>query len=176
VRRFYLACLCACTFLLGACTGNPRPIETVRQVNLERFMGDWYVIASIPTFIEDQAYNAVESYARNDDGSIATRFRFNDGGFDGEEKVYTATGYVREQPPGNAVWGMQFIWPFRAEYRVIYLADDYSHTVIGRRARDYVWIMARTPQVDAALYQRLTEFIRQQGYDTADLRRVPQSW
>jgi apolipoprotein D and lipocalin family protein len=61
---------------LGACAGNQAPLATVDQVDLERFMGDWYVIANIPTFLEKGAHNAVENYALNDDGSIATTFTF----------------------------------------------------------------------------------------------------
>jgi lipocalin len=56
-----------------------RPIHTVESVDLERFMGDWYVIASIPTFIEKDAYNALESYRLDPDGTIATTFSFNKG-------------------------------------------------------------------------------------------------
>ena len=64
--------------ITGCATGPP--IETVDSVNIERFMGDWYVIASIPTFIEKQAYNAFESYRLAEDGTIETTFSFNKGG------------------------------------------------------------------------------------------------
>ena len=65
------------TTLLSACgSQNLKPIDTVEHVDLERFMGDWYVIANIPTFIETDAYNAIETYRMNDDGSIATTFTF----------------------------------------------------------------------------------------------------
>lgn len=60
-----------------------KPIHTVDNVDLNRFMGDWYVIASIPTFIEKDAFNAVESYRLDDDGTVATKFKFNKGSFDG---------------------------------------------------------------------------------------------
>ena len=66
--------------LLGACASKGPEMKTVDYVDLERFMGDWYVIANIPTFLEKGAHNAVESYALNDDGTIATTFVFRDGG------------------------------------------------------------------------------------------------
>jgi len=69
---------------------------------------------------------------------------------------------------------MQFVWPIKADYRIIYLSDDYGQTVIGRRKRDYVWIMARTPQIPDARYDELVEFVRNQGYDIDELRKVPQ--
>jgi apolipoprotein D and lipocalin family protein len=76
----------------------------------------------------------------------------------------------------NAVWGMQFVWPVKADYRIVYVSSDYSQTIIGRDARDYVWIMARTPQIREPDYQRLVEIIREQGYDVSRIERVPQSW
>ena len=76
----------------------------------------------------------------------------------------------------NAVWGMQFIWPIKADYRIVHLTPDYGVTVIGRTQRDYVWIMARTPQIDAALLAELRQLVAAQGYDLTKLRLVPQRW
>jgi apolipoprotein D and lipocalin family protein len=160
--------------LIAAVTGcqSTPPIHTVASVDINRFMGDWYVIACIPTFIETDAYNAVESYRLDADGTIATTFRFNQGGFDGPLKVYRPTGFIRDTA-SNAVWGMQFIWPIKAEFRIIYLAEDYGQTIIGRTKRDYVWIMARSPVMSDADYARLIRFIEEQGYSTEKMRRVP---
>jgi len=165
----------ACLLLAGCSSPSLPPLALAQKVDLARFMGDWYVIASIPTFIETDAWNAVESYRIDTDGSIATTFTFRAGGFDGEQKRYTPRGFV---VPGteNAVWGMRFVWPFKADYRIAYLAPDYGQVVIGREKRDYVWIMARRPQIPEADYQRLLGFLREQGYDTAKLRKVPQQW
>lgn len=159
--------------LLGC--SSPPPIQTASQVNLERFMGDWYVIANIPTFIETEAFNAVESYRLNDDGTIATTFTFRQGGFEGEQKIYRPTGFVVDQE-SNAVWDMQFLWPFKADYRIVYVNSDYSQTIIGRLKRDYVWIMARTPRLPEEDYQHLLKIIADQGYDLSKIQRVPQRW
>ena len=161
------------TLLLAACQSRP-PMETVDHVDLERYMGDWYVIANIPTFLERGAHNAVESYSLNDDGTIDTVFTFRQGGFDGDLKRYNPKGFVRSED--NAEWGMQFIWPIKAEFLVIYLDDDYQHTVIGRTRRDYVWIMAREPAMPEADYQRILAFLDERGYDTDAIQRVPQRW
>jgi apolipoprotein D and lipocalin family protein len=149
-----------------------KPIHTVESVDLKRFMGDWYVIAAIPTFIETDAYNAVESYQLAADGTIATTFRFNKGSLEGPLKTYSPRGFVEDQQ-SNAVWGMQFIWPFKAEYRIIYLSDDYEQTIIGRTKRDYVWIMARKPSIPEEDYKRLVAFLEEQGYGPEKIRRVP---
>lgn len=164
-----------CAMLVGCASPSGPAIPLVPQVDLQRFMGDWYVIAAIPTAIEDEAYNAVESYWLDDDGTIATTFTFRKGSFDGPLKTYTPRGFVVENS-GNALWGMQFIWPIKAEYRIAWLAPDYSRTVIARNARDYVWIMARTPDLPSAQYRELVEFAGALGYDLNKLRKVPQRW
>ena len=162
--------------LLAACTGGPQAdMPTVEKVELPRFMGRWYVIANIPTFIEKGAHNAVESYRLDDDGTIDTTFTFNDGAFDGKLKTYNPRGFVLDRDT-NALWGMRFIWPIKADYRIVYLDEDYSQTVIGRRQRDYVWIMARTRQIPEADYQRLLGLVAGMGYDAAKVQRVPQRW
>lgn len=160
--------------VLASCQSNP-PMETVDYVDLERFMGDWYVIANIPTFIEKGAHNAIESYRLEDDGSIATTFTFRDGSFDGEEKVYRPRGFVLDTD-SNALWGMQFVWPFKGDYRVIHIDEDYTTTVIGREKRDYVWLMARTPNPPKKAYEEALAVIRSAGYDMAELQTVPQAW
>jgi len=135
-------------------------------------MGDWYVIASIPTVIETEAYNAIESYQLEKDGSINMTFVFRKGRFDGPEKRYNPRGFVVENT-GNAVWGMQFIWPFKSEFIIAYLDKDYTSTIIARNARDYVWIMARTPFIKDSRYQELTKTVANLGYDVSKLRKVP---
>ena len=166
--------LLAGVFAAG-CAGNQAPLETVDYVDLERFMGDWYVIANIPTFVEKGAHNAVETYAMNPDGTIGTTFVFRKDGFDGERKEHTPKGFVKNTET-NAEWGMQFIWPIKADYRIVYLTEDYSQTVIARNKRDFVWVMARTPTIPEADYDRLTAMIADMGYDIGKLQKVPQRW
>jgi apolipoprotein D and lipocalin family protein len=172
-HHFSTAALLA-AFGLAGCQSLP-PMATVAQVDLDRFMGDWYVIANIPTWIERGAHNAVESYRRDADGTIATTFRFRADRFDGPVKVYRPRGFVRDDG-SNALWGMQFLWPIKADYRIVHLDAEYQHTIIGRQARDYVWIMARTPNITEEHYRALVERVAQLGYDPARLERVPQRW
>lgn len=159
---------------LVGCSTHP-PIRTANQVDLQRFMGDWYVIANIPTRFEKGAHNAVESYSLRSDGTVTTTFSFRKGGFGGEKKTWHLRGYVVDKQ-SNAVWGMQFIWPFKADYRILYVSPDYSQTVIGRLKRDYVWIMARTPGIAPADYKMLLGIIEAEGYDTDRIEPVPQQW
>lgn len=164
------------TLLLQACSSVPGPpVDTVDYVDLERFMGDWYVVANIPTFLEKDACNAVESYRLLDDRRIATTFSFNAGGCDGKRKTYHPVGYVYDTD-SNAVWGMQFIWPFKADYRVMYVDADYTRTVIGRNQRDYLWIMARTPSIPEKDMRELLQLVADQGYDATAVIPVTQQW
>jgi apolipoprotein D and lipocalin family protein len=150
-----------------------KQIPPVAHVDLPRFMGPWYVIAHIPSFVERNAYDAVESYAVEPDGRIQTTFTYRNKSFDAPVKTMKPVGTVIPNS-GNAIWGMQFIWPIEAEYVVVYLNDDYTQTIVGRTARDFAWIMARTPTIPDADYQAHLESLRALGYDTTKVRRVPQ--
>ncbi len=161
------------TALFAFNANGKTPIPPVDNVDLPRFMGDWYVIANIPTFLERESYDAVETYELRDDGKIQTTFRQRKGSFDAKIDTMRPVGTVREGT-NNAVWGMQFVWPIKAEYVIVYVDEDYSQTIIGRSARDYAWIMARTPQISDADYAAHVERLKTLGYDTSKLRRVPQ--
>lgn len=167
--------LCAASLAACASTSHLPPIERAAKVDLPRFMGDWYVIAYVPTFIDKDGYNQIEHYQLNDDGSIATTFTFRDGGYDGKPKKYRPTGYVVENT-NNAEWGMQFVWPIKGEYLITDLADDYSSVIIARSKRDLVWLLARKPEMSQAEYDRHLARIAAMGYDLNEVKRVPQRW
>ncbi|MFO1479502.1 MAG: lipocalin family protein [Turneriella sp.] len=154
---------------------SPQPMPTVAKVDLPRFMGKWYVIANIPTFIEKGAHNATEEYSLTPEQEIDTVFTFRADSFDGKEKKYHPRGFVVNRE-SNAEWKMQFMWPFKSEFLISYLNADYSQTIIGRTDRDYVWIMARTPQISESDYNKLVTFLAANGYDTSKIQKVPQRW
>jgi apolipoprotein D and lipocalin family protein len=169
-----LAGVVSLAVMLSACSSAPT-IPTAKNVDLPRFMGDWYVIANIPTWPERDAYNAIESYKLDPDGSIATTFTFRKGAFDGPEKVMRPRGFVTDTE-SNAVWGMQFVWPIKAEYLISHVDAGYTETIIARSSRDYVWIMARKPVLPEADYARLVQMVADLGYDMTKLQKVPQRW
>ena len=177
MRAISLLTLTLVAAIAGCATAPPeglKPVALVPHVDLPRYMGDWYVIASIPTFLEKDAFNAKETYRLDADGTIPTHFSFNKDAADGPAKHYDSHAFVTDTS-SNAVWGIQFIWPFKADYRISYLSPDYTQTVVTREKRDNVWIMARTPTIPEADLARLTDFVGSQGYDIAKLRRVPQA-
>ena len=163
--RVFRVTLLITMILTGVACSTPAPMPVVDSVDLDRFMGDWYVIANIPTYFEKNAYNPLESYRLDEDGSIATTFSFNAGSFDGEQKVFRPRAFITD-PVSNAVWGMQFVWPIKADYRIVYLDEDYQTTIIGRNNLDYVWIMARSPQISEQSYSELEAFVMALGYNS----------
>ncbi|RYF69339.1 MAG: hypothetical protein EOO29_33625 [Comamonadaceae bacterium] len=175
-RVLALVCAAAAVAACASRGGAPAPsVPTARDVDLSRFMGDWYVIANIPTWPERDAYNAVENYSLREDGRIQTRFRYRHGSFEAPVNTMHPIGTVRAGTD-NAVWDMQFLWPFQAEYVISDLSPDGQRTLIARSDRDYVWLMARTPQITQQAYDEGIERMRVLGYDVSKVRRVPQRW
>ncbi len=173
-----LVCLLSPALLNACATHRVPPLEAMdREVDLEQFMGDWYVIGFIPItlpfFSEEGAHNGVESYRLTEEGVIETTYTFRDGGFDGPEKRFTPKGWVHDRET-NAEWRMQFLWPFKAAYLIVYLDQDYQKTIIGVPDRNNVWIMSRDPQMSEAEYQRMLRYAANLGYDVAKVKRVPQ--
>lgn len=154
---------------------SPEPLATVDAVDLERFMGDWYVQAHIPAGSEREAYNAVESYALAADGRILTSYVFRRGAFDGDLRTMEPVGFVRNEET-NATWAMQFVWPLKAEYLIAWLDAGYTETIVARTQRDYAWIMTRDAEIADERLAALTARLVDMGYGAADLRRVPQRW
>jgi apolipoprotein D and lipocalin family protein len=175
-----IAALLCLAVLNGCASPSMPPLEAMdRKVDLERFMGDWHVIGSIPVtipfFSEEGAHNGLESYRLTDEGVIETTYTFRKGAFDGPEKRLTPKGRVHNEET-NAEWRMQFLWPFKAAYLIVYLDEDYQRTVIGVPNRKYVWIMSRDPELSDSDYQALLGYAARVGYDSEKVQRVPQRW
>ncbi len=167
-----LSMLSIALFGAGCSNLDTRPIPRPASVDVPRFMGDWYVIAHIPSRPEREAFDAVESYAMRPDGRIQTTFTYRKGSFQAPLKSMHPIGKVEAEGKG-AVWGMQFIWPIQAEYVIAYVDADYQQTIVGRSKRDYVWLMARTPRISDADYEARIRQIQALGYDVSKIRRVP---
>lgn len=177
--KFTIPLLVLCLSFLEGCGSmsfKDLPVQnTVERVEIPKFMGVWYVIASIPTSFEEGAFNAVETYTWNAEKErIDIDFRFRKDGPNGPEKVIPQKGFIYNQTT-NAEWRIQPFWPLKFAYLVVDLAADYSDTIIGVPNRKYVWIMARTPKIAEARYAVLVEKVRSLGYDVTQLKKVPQT-
>jgi apolipoprotein D and lipocalin family protein len=159
---------------LSGCASKP-PLPTPSHVDLDRFMGTWYVMGYTPILVDGDAHNAVEHYFRAADGRIRTTYQYRDGGFTGELKTHTPVGTVHNTET-NAEWRMQFIWPFKAQYIILYLSDDYSRTIIAHPNRKYAWIMTRAPEISAAEYEAMLKELEAVGFDRGVIRRLPHDW
>lgn len=175
VRARSATLLLAIALLAGCQSTQYPPLPLAEDVDLQAFMGDWYVIGGILTSFEEGAHNAVESYELIGEDRVATTFRFREDSFDGEVVIWEPTGFVREGT-GNAVWGMQFFWPLRLDYRIVRHDERAGIAVIGRQKRDLVWIMAREPELPEARWDAIVADLAAMGYDAGAMRKVPQRW
>lgn len=141
-------------------------------------MGDWYVIAYTPVFIDKNAYNGIETYKLKEDSLantiVNTTFTFNEGSFKGKKKEYNPTGFIVPNTE-NAVWKMQFLWPFKSDYRIMYVDENYQDTIIARKKRDLFWIMSRSKEISKVKLEEYLAMLKAEGYSIKDYRMMPQN-
>ncbi len=167
-----LVLLCILLLLLLGCKGDHKTVETLE---LDRFMGDWYVISILPNPIEKNAVNSIESYALNEDGTISIRYTFFKGSVDGKKKVMKPKAKIYNHD-SNAEWRVQMFKPFWSPYLVIDLAEDYRYTAIGVPNKKFLWIMSRTPVMSAEDYASVIDSVAKQGYNIDKIKKIPQIW
>jgi len=160
---------------LAACSSVPKkaPLQTVPYVDLPKFMGPWYVIGTIPWFVERNNVGTMDIYEPRPDGNIDVRYVFHKKTLDAPQQEMKALGRVVNRQT-NSEWTVQFLWPFRAPFLIIDLSPDYRHTVIGHPSRDLVWIMSREPQMSDTDYEAILRRLTAQGYDVSRIVKVPQ--
>lgn len=149
------------------------PLRTVPHVDLARYAGTWFEIASYPQRFQAGCVASRAEYTLADGGVVRVVNRCRDRTFDGPERVVEGTARVTD-PPTNARLAVTFFWPFRGDYWVVDLDPDYRWAVVGHPSRDYLWILSRSPALEAAVYEAILARLRSQGYDTTRLRRTPQ--
>lgn len=154
---------------LGACASAGPPLRTVESVDLERYAGTWYEIASFPARFQRGCTATTARYGVRDDGRVSVRNRCLR---DGEERAIEGVAWPVDE--SNARLRVRFFWPFAGDYQVIALDPDYRWAVVGHPSRDYLWILSRTARIDDALYERLVGEARAQGFDVGRLARTPQ--
>jgi apolipoprotein D and lipocalin family protein len=159
--------------LVGCASPRP-PLEVVEQVDIDRYLGRWYEIASLPQRFQRGCVASRATYSRRDDGRIAVVNECREGSFDGELRRAEGVAWVADHGETPAKLKVQFFWPFRGDYWIIELDPEYRYAAVGHPSRDYLWILARTPRLDPVLYQALCARLEAQGYDLTRLRPTPQ--
>nr|WP_199077272.1 lipocalin family protein [Pedobacter sp. ASV19] len=139
----------------------------VEKVDVLSYAGKWYSLCSIPTFLDKHWRQTIETYVIHPDGYYAVFTTYK---VIGEQKQkYIRSKLFAVKGTGNAIYKAQFVWPFKVDYWVIELAEDYSYVVIGHPKHKYLFIMARKPQLEDQLLSDIIARCKEKGYDTTKL-------
>ncbi len=175
MKWIFIVCGLLVALLVFAACNNSKGKEPNQPladfVDVDRFMGTWYVHGYTPTFLDRDAFGATETYEMGEDGKIRTTYRFRKGGPEGKIKTMRPTGWVHDEETG-AEWRMRFFGVFTAPYYILYVSDDYRETVIGHPGRELAWIMTRAPRISDEAYQRLRLELARREYALDELERV----
>jgi apolipoprotein D and lipocalin family protein len=170
LSRIRTAVIATAVLILTACTGVPEGLEPVRGFELERYLGRWYEVARLDHSFERGLNRVTADYSRRDDGGIRVLNR----GFDAESGAWKeAEG--RAYPIGEAGVAslkVSFFGPFYGGYHVLALDPDYRWALVAGPSRDYLWILAREPELAPDVYARLVAQAAESGFPVDGLIRV----
>jgi len=159
--------------LTGMAAAQDKPLETVPSVDLQKYLGRWYEISSFPQSFQKGCHCTVAEYSMEKNFVRVINTCRKDSS---EGKVKQAKGKAFVvKGSNNAKLRVQFFWPFRGDYWIIDLAEDYSFAVVGAPDRDYLWILSRTPQMDEGLYQEIVKRCADKGFDINKLVKTDQT-
>lgn len=165
--------LLLCLALLTGCTLAPKGIDPVTSFELERYLGRWYEIARLDHRFERGLSRVTADYSRRPDGGIRVVNRGYHAG-KGEWTQVQGRAYFLGSPARGSL-KVSFFWPFYAGYHVIALdRQDYRYALVSGPSRDYLWILARTPSLDAEITRQLVAQARGMGFATEELIFVDQ--
>lgn len=158
--------------MLWSCSSSP-DLQTVSYVDLNRYAGKWYEIASFPQRFQKGCHCTTAEYTLSDKGYIIVENRCNKGDLKGKLAYIKGKAFI-EKDSGNAKLLVQFFWPFKGKYWIIELADDYSWAVVGHPNRDYLWILCRKPQMDDSTYSTILSKVKAKNFNVSRLVKTPQ--
>jgi len=158
----------ATVLLLTSCK-TTQELKTVDYVDLERYQGKWYEITKIPNRFERNLIYVTANYTLKENGKIKV---LNDGYNTKKGKYEKAVGEAKVNGPGKL--GVSFFKPFYGDYYIMELDEDYQWVLVGSPSRDYLWILARTPQISEELITELSKKAENAGFDISRLERMEQ--
>lgn len=141
--------------------------QPVNVIDHKAYAGKWYSLYSIPTLFDKNWKQTIEYYTLIDDEHFEVVTTYHKDGKAEEQSVKSKLFFSEDKPDGEMK--AQFVWPFKAGYWVIELADDYTYVVVGHPDQKYLFIMAREPKMDPILLKEIIERCRQMGYDVGSL-------
>jgi len=160
-------------FLLG-CQTSRLSLGVVDEVDLDRYAGRWYEIASFPQRFQRGCVATVATYTLLDDDRIRVENECRDESLDGDLRRVEGVAWLKDPSESNAKLRVQFFWPFSGDYWIIELDTDYRYAVVGHPSRDYLWILSRTPTIDPVVYRTLLGRIERMGFEIERLERTLQ--
>jgi apolipoprotein D and lipocalin family protein len=149
------------------------PLETVSKVDLNRYVGTWYEIASYPQSFQKGCTGTTATYTLRDDGQIDVLNECRKGSLDGKEDSARGRARVVDRDT-NAKLEVSFFRPFWGDYWIIDLGPNYEYAVIGHPSRDYLWILSRTPTLDETTYEGISSRLEEKGYPLGRLEKTIQ--
>ena len=150
-----------------------RPLEVVENVEINKYMGTWYEIASIPMSFQENCTGTTATYSLNPDQSVEVFNQCFQNTLDGPINKIKGSAWIAN-PDNQAKLKVQFFWPFSGDYWLIELDDNYQHAVVGHPSRNYLWILSRQPDLEEGIYESLLEKIQAKGYDLDRIKKTPQ--
>jgi apolipoprotein D and lipocalin family protein len=163
----------ACAHATTARNAPPAPLETVSFVDLQRYLGKWYEIASLPAPFQNHCVGSTAEYSLRQDGKINVTNRCFDKTFDGDIDEVSGKAWIVDTTT-NAKLKVQFFWPFSGNYWVIDLDPEYSRAVVSEPSRKYLWILNREPRMAQDIYDGIISRLNDKGFDLSELKLTPQ--
>jgi apolipoprotein D and lipocalin family protein len=161
-------------FGLPACSHVPKPTPaTVARVDLDRYLGRWYVISHVPYFLEKGKVATYDTYALRPDGKLVNNYTFREKSLDAPEKTWAGVAWVTDTAT-NATWKVQFVWPFSTTYKIFALDPDYRWAVVGTGDAGLLWVLARERSLPSDTYASILVKLRANSIDPSALAFVPQ--
>jgi apolipoprotein D and lipocalin family protein len=149
------------------------PLRTVDRVDIDRYMGKWYEIASFPQRFQKGCVASNATYILRKDGDVDVLNQCRDKTLDGKLRKATGKAWIVDTQ-SNAKLKVRFFWPFSGAYWIIDLGADYQYAVVGHPNRNYLWILSRSPQMDPSTYAGIIERLKKQYYDVTRLNNTLQ--
>ena len=166
-----LLALSLIVFSCASTTKNDSPPTVVNTVDLNRYLGKWYEIASYPAWFQKGCTGSTAEYSLLPDGKIQVINRCRKGNLEGPLKESKGKAEIVDTVT-NAKLKVWFFWPFKGNYWIIDLDENYQWVVVGEPSRKYLWVLSRTPAMDEGLYRQITKTLPQKGYDPKRLRKT----
>lgn len=156
---------------MGRYTTDDGNIKLVCNLDLNKYLGTWYEIGKFSARGQNGLENVTATYSLKDNGKIKVH---NKGYKNGKEKGIKGSAWLRNENCKGGLY-VRFFWPFKSEYNIIKLADDYRYAVVSGESKDKLWILSRTPKIESVDYSDIIDFLKFNGFKTGEIIKTKQN-